>query len=413
MPSNAIWSDQRRHQLAFLGILLIFIGLIASKFTISLGMICLILAGVVSTDFKRDWARLRAKPAYWLTTGIFWLVLLSGLHSSNLTSWLSMLRVALPYLLLPIAFGLLPPFSKKKYHRLLYIFVGMMLISSIGVFINYLLHYSEIQEAIQRSKAIPTPQDDHIRFSLLVCLSLFAGGWLLQERFYWRCRGEQSILIFALLFLWAILHVLSVRSGLLAFYLGIGIMIARLIIVRKRYWLGLGLFVMLLSVPVLAYYLLPSFKTKVELMRYNWGEYHYGRIGNLSDTQRLLSYQVALEIGAKHPLVGVGLGDLKDAQRAIYERDYPEQRVMYPHNQLLSFYAGLGVLGLLAFLLSFFYPLFHGKNYQHPYFILFFSLIFTSFLTENTIFIAIGTAIHLVFLLLHLNTEHKETDTTV
>ncbi len=409
MGASKVWNETRRKKLASLGVLVVFLGLIASKFAVSVGMILILLAGLGTTHFKRDWSRLRRQSAYWVTTGIFGIVLLSGLQSSHLGHWSGLLKVVLPYLLLPLAFGLLPRFKQREVQNLLYIFIWMLTFSAVLVLVNYIINYNEIQIALERSKAIPTPQEDHIRYSLLLAIAIFAGGWLLQTRFYWRWQAEQYGLALALIFLWGMLHLLSVRSGLLAFYMGVLVLGVRLILVYKRYLLGLGLLGLLFLMPVLAYQLLPSVQTKVALMRYNWQEYQQGRIGDLSDTQRLLSYQVAIEVAQQSPIFGVGLGDLQEEQQRIYERDYPQQRVMFPHNQLLSFYTGTGLLGLMAFLFCFFYPLFKHQNYRQPFLLLFFTVMTSSFLTENTIFISVGIAMHLIFLMLFLNMQNENT----
>lgn len=396
-----------RQNLAWGSCATLLAGLVMSKFLISVGIWGIIAAGLLSKDYPSDWKRFWSNKAYLATIGIFCIILLSGIYTENWSDMTWRLRIALPFLILPIGFGMLPPFSKSQYKGLLYLFIGMMTLASLWVLSNYIWNYEAIQHGLHASKALPTPQKDHIRFSLLICLALFAGSWLYTEKYYLKTRWELILLLLSLLFLWAMLHILAVRSGLLAFYVGVFIWVLRLILVKRRWLLGLTVLIGMAFVPIVAYYQVPSFRMKVHLTLYNWEQFQQGKIEDLSDTQRLLSYQIALKVAAQSPIIGVGMGDLEDEQRRIYEREYPQQRVMYPHNQFLSFYAGAGLLGLSVFLYCFFFPLFYRRAYREPFFLLFFVVIFISFLTENTIFIAIGTAMHCFFLLLFLNVQQE------
>jgi len=394
-----------REKTALFACLVTLTGLVFSKFLITMGMLLLIVAALASNDWKIDLGRFRANKAYWATIGIFFIILLSGIYTENWQHLWPMLRVALPFLLLPLAFGLLPPIKIEHFKGMLYFLLLLMSGAALWVLVNYLMNYEYYQLNLAISKVIATPQKDHIRFSLLLCLSIFSGAWLLKEGFIFRYRAEKILIAVLLIFLLVMLHVLSVRSGLLAFYAGIFVYGIRLIVVQRRWILGGAFFLFFISAPFIAFYTLPSFQQKYYLMKYNWNQFQQGKIGNLSDTQRLLSYQIALRVAAQNPWIGVGIGDLYEEQEKIYKEEYPELGPMQPHNQLLSFYAGTGILGLLAFLFCFFLPFFYRKAYRSGWLLLFLTIIFSSFLTENTIFIAIGTGIHCFFLLLFLNVQ--------
>lgn len=209
-------------------------------------------------------------------------------------------------------------------------------------------------------------------------------------------------------FLLIMLHVLSVRSGLLAFYTGILIIIIHSIFVRKKLILGLGLLLSLAIMPVFAFYFVPGIRQKFYLMRYNLEQYQSGKISNLSDTQRLISYAVALKVAAQSPWIGVGAGDLYSEQEKVYKELYPELGPMQPHNQFISFYAGCGILGLVSFLFFLCWPLIYQKAYKRIWDLLVFVIIFTSMLTENTLFVSIGVNIYVFFMMLNLNTFYQK-----
>jgi O-antigen ligase len=264
--------------------------------------------------------------------------------------------------------------------------------------INYAADYERINESLTRSKAIPCPQADHIRFSLLLSLAFFATLHLWRQ-LQWSFRPTWGK-IYAFLAVWLVLglHILSVRSGLLALYLGSVAWLGLWIVETKRWTLGLSLILVVLSLPFLAYFGVESFRAKIDLSLYNLQLYQQGTIGEYSDTQRFLSYKIALQLAAEKPWLGWGMGDVWAAQQAVYRQDYPGQNPMFPHNQFLSILVGTGVLGLLAFVGAWLWPLW--RAWRQPLVLSFFVVMGSSFLTENTLFITIGVNIYVFFGLL-------------
>jgi O-antigen ligase len=378
----------------------------------TIAMIIFVMVGILSPSLKKDFLKFSKNPAYWAPVGIFLLFLISALCSTNWAEGIIRVRIALPLLVLPFSFAMMPRFSKQQYQQLLSIFIYAMFLTCIGVLIYYLMNYAEMQERLRVSKAIATPNGEHIRFSLMINLAVFAGFWLLQERFSWKTKWEQWLLVSSILFLIFMIHLLSVRIAVGVFYCGLFATILYYIIRKNRFKTGLILLALGVSTPYLAYNYIPSVHSKVHLTLYNWDMYNKGHIGELSDTQRLLSYKIAWQVGQSAPWTGVGIGDLKDEQAVIYQKEYPEQKVMYPHNFFLTIYAATGILGLLFFLFCFFFPLFYNGNYRNLFFLLFFMTIFLSFMTENTLLMAIGVAMYSFFLLLSINylSEPPKTD---
>ena len=394
-----------REKMALISCLVIVTGLVLSKFLISLGIALLLVSAIFSADLKTDFSKLLKNKANLAPAGIFLIVLMSGIYSENANHFWGLITVMLPLLLLPLAFGLLPAFDRKNVNLILYYLVFLISAASIWVLRVYLSNFEYYQQLLSVSKTLPTPQEDHIRFSLLLALSVFALLKLLSDGFYlMNPKVEKYLQIVLAIFLFLMLHVLSVRSGLLAFYAGIFITGIYIIYSRKKLILGLGLLFFLILMPILAFYSIPGIRQKFYLMRYNWEQYQSGRVSNLSDTQRLLSYQIALKVASKSPWIGVGAGDLYTEQEKYYKENYPELGPMQPHNQFISFYAACGIFGLFGFLFFLFFPLFYLKAYKSIWNLLVFVIIFSSMLTENTLFVSIGVNIYTFFMLLNLNT---------
>ncbi|WCL80454.1 O-antigen ligase family protein [Saprospira sp. CCB-QB6] len=376
--------------LPFLAALLMFVGLIASKALIAIASVAFVLAALPYVFKAKNWQRLQQQPLFWSPALLFILMASTALYSENKVELMDRVRVMLPLLLLPISMAILPPWPKQQWRWLLASFVLIMSIAVAAVLINYGLNYTAIQASLKHSKGMPNPANDHVRFSLLICWATILSGQL----FVWRLGRWPWIWLLLGSFLFLAMHIFGARSGILAFYFASFYLLLRWLWQTKRFLIGsLGLLACL-SLPFLAYKTIPSFREKILLTEKNIRLYQAGHIGNYSDTQRMLSFQVALEVWAKSPILGVGLGDLKDEQKLIYQKDYPEQRVMAPHSQYISSLAAMGVLGLLLFLGLFSWPFFTEKT---AIFQLFWLLIAVSFLSENTLFITIGANLYAFF----------------
>ncbi|MEY4905766.1 MAG: hypothetical protein RLZZ292_3581 [Bacteroidota bacterium] len=334
------------------------------------------------------------KNKIWLILSIpFFIVLISGLWSDDLSYWLERLRIRMPFLFLPLAFAGLPTFSKRQYLGLFYLLFILMIVSTLGVLINYALHFDEMNLKMGMGQAIKTPIG-HIRFSLLMAISSISGILLYQEKFTWRYTWERSFLLLGSLFLFIAMHILSVRTGLGVLYATILILGFRHVLYSKRYVLGLVVGLFLAMLPYLAYQYIPSFKQKFNYSRYDLGQYQTGNGENYSDAERIISIEAGLAIGKQHPFIGVGTGDVKMALDTFYQQHYPTQLVKVPHNQFVMIYAETGLLGVGLFCLSLFFPLFYKKKYRDPFFLTIHTILILSFLVESTIEIAVGTAIY-------------------
>lgn len=364
----------------------------------------------IRSEFKKNIQTFAKDKAWLIITVPFFLVLFTAGYSTEDPSYLlERLRVKLPFLVLPFAFFSIPTFTKREYLHIAYVFLIFLSVTSLGVLLNYLLHFEEINNLIAKGQPIPTPSS-HIRFSLMVALGILLGFSLFRKGHCFRVAWEKWLILGMSLFLLVFIHVLSVRSGLAVFYMSFFILLVRYIILSKKYMAGILAMLFVLSLPVGAYYTLPSFKTKIAYMKWDMKMYAEGKGENYSDSERISSLLTAKSIIEKHPVLGVGAGDLKIQMQRQYDILYPslgkESRKM-PHNQLVSIWAGTGLLGLLFFLLGGVYPLLSGKRYNEPHFLSICLIILFSFMVENTIETAVGIGFHLLFLLIGMNYSKK------
>ncbi|MEZ4955331.1 MAG: O-antigen ligase family protein [Saprospiraceae bacterium] len=389
---------------------------LSAEFVLSVSMIGLLVLALFQLEIEGPQVRVffrknlkenfRAFWKYkaWLAVSVpFFLVLISALWSGDVDYTLERLRIKLPFLILPFAFASMPALRKKEIFTILYFLLVMMSIISLYVLINFLVNFDEVMELLGKGGHLPTPSN-HIRFSLTLAFAIIGGIALWAEKFHFQQTSERYIIGGMTLFLFIFIHVLSVRSGILALYLGLFVLAGYYVFIKKKYLWGMMGMIGIIGLPFIAYQAVPSFKLKVDYAVWDFKQFQQGGGGHYPDSERLISMTTGLELAKENWLFGVGAGDLKKAMKNKYENELAgNYNFRMPHNQLISIFAGTGIIGLIIFLAAFFYPLFYKKNFRQPLFLALHAVVFMSFFMENTIENNFGISMYLFFLLMGLN----------
>ena len=403
-------------QLVLFIMALLPVGMLFAPFLLS---VCMIASAVVAL-FALDWSpklRLRFRagmgqrwqefikaPHFYVLMGYYFMVFWGLGELEDTTYWLSRLRIKLPFLILPLAFFFLPRPSDRALDGLLYFFVALLVLTSVGVLINYLLNAEAINKLIKQGQTLPLPCN-HVRFSLFLAFGVLISMYLFFQKYYWRGPWEKYVQLGAALFLFAFIHILSVRSGIVVVYATLFLLVIRYVFKTGRWLLGAGVLVAMAAFPFLAYQTMPSLRAKVDYVKYDLFMYRHGHEdAKLSDSGRWISLKVGWEIFQKNPINGTGVGNLKSEVTKIYERDYPNiliQDRKMPHNQFLSVLAATGIFGFILFLGIFLLPILYQRHHQHWLLLGFYLIIFLSFMVENTIENAMGVGFF-IYYLLHL-----------
>jgi O-antigen ligase len=348
--------------------------------------------------------------AWFAGTLIFFMILASGLWSTDDFPYLlERLRIRLPFLLMPLVFATLPAFSQRQYRNIFYLLLVLSTILGFGVSINYLLHFEAIQESLKNGKAVPVPIN-HIRFSLLMGLATLGGVVLLFEKHRLKFHWEKWLQAGCTLWLFLFVHVLAVRSGLVALYLGLLVFALYYVFKQSSWKMGVVFLLGFLLVPLLAIKFTPSLQEKIRYMRYDYEMYKKGEGKKYSDSERIISLQAGVELVKDHPLLGVGYGDLKKEIREWYAQHYPDFEVKDPHNEFLMIAAGTGLLGLALFLGIWGFLLLYNNHYKDPFFLAFFTIVQASFMVESTIENSTGTTFVSFFLFLGIQQLASKSD---
>jgi O-antigen ligase len=332
----------------------IMVGLLLSRALISISIIMLIANALLNIHLQAHIKSFLTKPHLLLLTGYFVLMGISGCWSSNTAYFAERMQIMLPFLVLPFAFHSMQHFEDKWIDRLLMIFISITFVAICWSLFHYFSDKANFDKGYGYSHVIPTPNNDHIRFSIMVVFSIcFAADLCLRYAQKWQAWLYGLFLIFAVYYL----HVLSVKTGIVVFYLTAVLFFIRLVIQKKYRRIALLIVVAIALLPVLMYNLSASFRNKIGYVRYSITEMgNQQKQANISDEGRLISYTYALDAIRNHPIIGVGIGDVADKMQDYYIKDKHQRSVQWllPHNQLLMAGMAIGIPGILYLLLLFF-----------------------------------------------------------
>jgi hypothetical protein len=134
-----------------------------------------------------------------------------------------------------------------------------------------------------------------------------------------------------------------------------------------------------------------------------WEINFYKTTGNpngLSFIQRCVYWKTALSIIKKHPIFGVGTGDIANSFKQEYENNNTKLEEIFQlrsHNQYMSIAIQVGIIGLLIFLFSIFSPFIFNKIPDKILYIGFIFIFLLSMLNEDTLETQVGVTFYALF----------------
>ncbi len=352
-----------------------------------------------SADNLTKWLKSRSFLAL---TVPFFIVLISGIWSENLPYWLNRLQLRLPFLLLPFAFSQIPPLSKKQFQSLLFFLVIVISANLLLVLTNYALHFEDITTKL--GQGVPMPfLKEHITFSVMGALACLIGVELWQSSFFIKYKWETNLIAFLSLFIFIALHIIAVRTGLIALYLCLILRGGIFVFHSRRYIVGMVGIIVLVLIPYLSYHFLPSFQQRVHYAIWDIEQYEIGNPSAKSDSERLVSLNMGSQIFLDNKIIGVGFGDIEQEMNRRYEQNFPELEPKLPHNQWVLTAMGLGIIGLVISFVAFVVPLFEQKRYKNFIFISLHILIFVYSMTDIPFEGMFSLCFYVFFVCLFLN----------
>jgi O-antigen ligase len=360
-----------------------------SRALMSVGMIGIILCGLSTKWLFKDIAKhpLGDYKVWFQFLPVFVLYAIGLFWTEDLSYGWDRVQVKLPFLALPIGFYFLAPYlTYATIQKVLFLFCLACSVTALGSLVNYAMHFEEINESYHHAKTLPVVIS-HIRYSLLLTISIAVSYQLFTDKFSWgiityKVHAPMAVFIFIFL------HILAVRSGLLAMYGSLFGVVVLQAFFQKKYSLLLAIPAFLV-VGVALYFLSPSLRNKAAYMQKDVSQYTEGKnVNNYSDGNRLLSMQIGWTIAKQNWIFGVGSGDAKKVMDEYYIEHYPEiseVNRLIPHNQLVYILLVGGMVGVVVFLVCLLIPLTSIDIWKDIPMMVVIISVYSSFLSEATL----------------------------
>jgi hypothetical protein len=193
------------------------------------------------------------------------------------------------------------------------------------------------------------------------------------------------------------LHVLAAKTGVLGLYIVMAIFLWKWVSGKWRFW---GLMI-LLFLPIVAWYLLPSFQSRLRFIIWDFQNYSRGNYTEgLSDAPRIESLKAGWDIVKSNFVTGVGSGDVLHQTNQWYRIHAPflkPYEQLLPCNQLMMFVCSGGVLMGLIALVFFLSPLWIKVLKNNYLWVAFHAVALFGFMYEISLEVQNGVFVYIFF----------------
>jgi O-antigen ligase len=286
------------------------------------------------------------KSTLLILSSFLFIVLVNFKHSVFAVLDINRIVIYAPLLFVPLLFLVFKPLKINK--LIVYLISLPPLWIVIASVLNYFNHYEFLSQMVLESKPLPLFSSVyHIEFSFILTSVLLFLGMFLWRNIQELRSNRDVLIIFILLFLG--MHILSARTGLLSFWMSVGVWAAfeghKYI---KQHWkiALLGVFTLILLA-----FVTPSIKNRVLNTTEDLSAViNGGDLNHKSFGQRWEAWRASLAIIENHRAWGVGSARKEEAliqgHQMIGSQVDIENQVQ-PHNQWIQWVLEWGVIFLV------------------------------------------------------------------
>lgn len=240
------------HRKAYYILLLILAAALPlSVYTTSALQLLLLLNWIIEGRFQVKYRRLKGNRAFWIFTLFFFIHIVGMAWSTDLSYGLQDLKIKLPILFIPLVVVITDPLTSRELRFIIATFIaGNLTASFASVLALFEVIPVELSDFRNASLFI-----NHIRFSLMVVLSILFAGYLLFRKEEGEPRFIWWLALFAMVWLPFFLLVLKSLSGIIIMVLLILFLFFRFAqtIRRPALRIALSLGVILLPIAAILY----------------------------------------------------------------------------------------------------------------------------------------------------------------
>lgn len=361
-----------RSNIIFALIVIMMAALFLSRALLSVSMIAFVTFSFFHTGIKRQLSHFISSPLLWGMSLLFFIPFLSGLWSEDKKEWAEIVLIKLPLLFLPLAVAGHPgsncnQLQKKQWERLGYFFILLVTAATCWCMFHYVSNATVINESYLRAKSMLTPlENDHVRFSWLVCVGILLAGWLCSIK---RKESKLFSCSLAIIAFWLIifLHILAARTGLISFYIMATGTVGWLFFkkpgpIAVAGYYRLAILMVVIALPFVAYKVIPTFQNRVKYFLYDKEFFEKANyLPGSTDGVRIISLKAGWKLMQEQPLTGTGFGDILLNSKKWYGAYYPqmiEEDKILPSSEWMMYGAGCGWPGFILFSLVMLIPFF-------------------------------------------------------
>ncbi len=327
--------------------------------TLSQGLMSISLAAIAFIgilEFKTINLNKKEKILSLLFLAFYLITALTFFNSNNSSEALRKLVLKLPILLFPLILIAFKSVASLKSELIGIVLFGVYFPAIVSVY-NYFSNKTLFDQLILESKPLPIEFGYgiyHIQFSIVLASTILIGFYYLLANYKKTKNNISYYTIGALTFInFLSLHILSARTGLLACYTGIIVIVYTWL--RKA---NTSLFkyavIAMIVLPFLAYFSSKSLQNrvtntiadlKVVMQKSDPNDYSFA--------MRVEAWKNASNLISKYPIAGVGVGDADSALFNNFELVNPKivkENRKNPHFQLLESGVQSGVFSMLFYL---------------------------------------------------------------
>lgn len=348
-----------RQAAIFYSLLLMIVSIVISRGALSVSCILFATLAIVRKDFLQQVKKFISSPYLVAVSVLFFIPFISGLWSDDLNQWMDVVRLKLPLLFFPIAFAGEWKLSSKQWLTVAAFFLLIVFGGCVWGLSDYAQNTETINESYRRAKTILTPlEDDHVRFSWVVGVAIILCCLLLQLL---KDKRFRLLLVMLAIFFAVYLHILSARTGLFSLYISLFIFAGWMIFKSQAKKLSALLLFSVFALPVMAYFMLPTFKERLHYILYDLSFVQKEQyLPGSSDGARMMSLKAGWQVLQQNPL-GVGAGDIMTESNKWYTQHVPEvlsTDKFYPSSEWLMYGGFAGWPGVILFSLVMCFPFF-------------------------------------------------------
>ncbi len=383
-----------------------FLGQLYSFGLHSLGIILLIISSFIRSDsggkvtFSLPKVRSNGnKRIVWGFSLLFIYILIPSSSCLEFSYWVERFQLKLPLILLPIA--LLS--NKNLNDKLINLFFEILLVLHVviagSIWYKYFFASEEMLKLLGQGGSLETP-GNHIRYSMSIAIILLINLYhsVFKKSIAFLPKLIKVVLI---IILTGLLHWLSIRTGLVLLYAGIGTIIALFILRSKNYFIPGMAVLVLLSSPIIFYQFSDGFKQKIDYMKYDLQQFKNNTGGQYADSGRLVSLIAGWELFQSNPVLGTGLCNLRPLVDQHIKDKYPDYHTnLLPHNQFLFTLTSSGLTGIAFFFLGLWLILKEIVRTKSKLTFILFVVFLVTFMLDHLLEGSIGVGMFTVYLII-------------